>query len=187
MSLFFVSAIVLTGGWFCRPANGKQSPAPPKKGAKDYAQPSDAEKEAALKADDRGLAHYRKGQYPEAARDFTAACRKDGTNATVQTHLGLLLEKQMKYAESEKIFRELAERVPRAASPRYWLGKALYHLKRYDEANKELNFAIQLSPDKWAYHYYLAASLREQGKAGEANKEHEQADRMRRAHPVETP
>ncbi len=147
---------------------------------------------AAQLADDKGLALYRKDRYAEATAAFLQACRLDSTNAVAQSHLALLLEKQQKYAAEESAFRELVKRTPGRATPYYWLGKALYNQGRAAEAETAFRKAIALSPKKWVYHYYLAASLRAQGqklpaKKEEAARELKEADRLRRAQPIETP
>lgn len=153
----------------------------------DPAHPTEANKDAALNADDRGSALYRQMKYAEAAEAYLQAARLDGTNPTLQKHLGLLLEEQSKFAEEEADFRELAKRVPNLPHAHFWLGKALCKENKFAEAESELRQCVRFDPKIWFYHYFLAVSLRGEGKTEEANHERKIADDIRRKQPLETP
>ncbi|QJD82595.1 tetratricopeptide repeat protein [Cohnella herbarum] len=98
----------------------------------------------------RAIAHYDRGEYKEAVRDFKEALgRREDSKASTYYELGNVYMKLGSFEDAENCYRQAAS-VPSNAIPHYYYrqAQALEQMNRVEEAQTALSEAVKLQ-EQW--------------------------------------
>jgi len=100
----------------------------------------------ALTSRDRGLAHFRQGQYREAADAFRLACETNNGDPAAQIYAGHALFATGRYRDAAKYLRKAFELQPRIVYLTYDMREDYRDRAEFDRQLAALQDALRLSP-----------------------------------------
>ncbi|MBI1753505.1 MAG: polysaccharide deacetylase family protein [Acidobacteria bacterium] len=106
-----------------------------------------APRQAAQRANDLGLRHYREQRYPEAEAQFTEALKYKPDFALAANNLGFIYFRQGKYPEAVRWFENTLKMDPSRAIAHFNLGEAAFKAGDSAKAKQALQTYLALAPN----------------------------------------
>lgn len=123
--------------------------------------------EAAIAANDKGLAHLDAGEVGQAELAFKKALDNDDSFGPAHNHLGKVYFLKGNYYLAAHEFDKAIQLMPRQAAPHNNLGLTLLQGDKLDEAVEAFRAATTLDPGRIEYQANLARALVQRGEESE--------------------
>jgi len=127
---------------------------------------------------DQAQAFAARGEWEEAAGEYSFLVGYDEQNPLFRIELGLALFRLRQYGDAEKAFREAIRVGPNQPRAHNSLGHLLNTQKRYAESEPVLREAVRLAPNEAMYFDDLGVAMTGLNRWGEAQTLFEQAARL---------
>jgi Tfp pilus assembly protein PilF len=118
----------------------------------------------------RGQEAFRRGDWAQAEKSFTAATQEKPSGASAFKWLGMVYAAQEKFVLAEPQFRRSCELDPREDLACYYLGRTDYTLSRFEQSRAAFEIALRHQPRSERVKHGLGLTLEGLGRIEEAGR-----------------